>query len=187
MLASPNSSAPLDLPKSGRPRLGRMPIILWTLLLAFGILMLLVRTPLHAPPFESLTQYVCDPLPPLPNLGNRFQRYSLNRRCRAGDQVIFQRQAVVDVSSSSALKACRQEGGQISIWRDAAPSAYGAYVFQSTCGDQVMMAYKNRAAAYESAQLFVIAVGCIIILVSAMGLIWQLTRLSRDFRYLSQR
>src|ERR1700677_486713 len=67
-----------------------MPLILWGMALLLGILMLLVRTPLHAPPFESLTEYVCDPLLRVPNLGNRYQRYQLNLRCRAGDQVIFQ-------------------------------------------------------------------------------------------------
>ena len=59
------------------------------------------------------------------------------------------------------------------IWRVASPSAYDAYVFQSTCGDHLIAAYKNRAATYESTQRFVIAVACIIILVGLMGLLRQ--------------
>ena len=58
----------------------------------------------------------------------------------------------------------------------ASPSDYGAYVFQSTCGDHLIAAYKNRAATYNSTQQFVIAVACIIILVSFMGLLRQLLR-----------
>lgn len=147
-----------------------MPLILWSLGLLFGILMLLVRTPLHAPSFESLTQYVCDPLPLLPNLGNRYQRYPLNLRCRAGARVIFQRQAVFNGANPSGVKACFREGGLTRIWRVAAPSAYGAYIFQSACGEHVIRPFKNRAATYESTQQFVIAVACIVILVSAIGL-----------------
>jgi hypothetical protein len=153
-----------------------MPLILWSLGLVLGILILLVRTPVHAPPFESLTEYVCDPLPPLPNLGNRYQRYQLNLRCRAGNQVIFQRQAVFTGSNSSGVKACIQEEGLIRIWRVASPSPYGAYVFQSTCAEHVIMAFKSRAATYESTQRFVITVACIIILVGALGLLRQLFR-----------
>jgi hypothetical protein len=157
-----------------------MPLILWSLGLVFGILMLLVRTPLHAPPFESLTEYVCDPLPRLPTLGNRFQSYRLNLRCRAGDQVIFQRQSpYAGATNLLSVNACHREGGLTKIWRVASPSDYGAYVFQSTCGDHLIAAYKNRAATYNSTQQFVIAVACIIILASAMGLIWQVTRLGR--------
>lgn len=52
----------------------------------------------------------------------------------------------------------------------APPSAYGGYVFHSTCGDHILMYYKNRAAVYESIQRFVIAVACIVIIVSTMGL-----------------
>jgi len=108
-----------------------MPLVLWSLSLLLGLLMLLVRSPINAPEFEQLTQYMCDPLPRLPNLGNRFQSYQLILRCRAGDH---------------------------------------AYVFHSTCGDHTIMYYKNRAATYESTQRFVIALACIITLVSAMGL-----------------
>lgn len=132
--------------------------------------MLLVRSPINAPDFEQLTQYVCDPLPRLPNLGNRFQSYSLNLRCRAGDQVVFQRQAVNNGSNLSGLKACKLEGGLTRIWRMAPPSAYGAYVFHSTCGDHTIMYYKNRAATYESTQLFSMAVAWITILASFTGL-----------------
>jgi len=125
----------------------RMPLILWSMAILLGILMLLVRTPLHAPPFESLTEYACDPLPLLPKLGNRYQRYQLNLRCRAGDQVIFQRQSpYAGGTNSSGVNACYREGGLTRIWRVAAPSAYGAYVFQSTCGDHLIAAYKNRIA-----------------------------------------
>jgi hypothetical protein len=145
-------------PISAQPGNAAMPLILWSLGLLFGINVLLVRTPLHAPPFESLTEYACDPLPQLPNLGNRLQGYPLNLRCRAGEQGIFQRQPVFTGASSSDVKACRREGGLTRIWRMAPPSAFGGYVFHSTCGGHIIMAFKNRAASYESTQRFVIAV-----------------------------
>jgi hypothetical protein len=158
-------------PISAKAGNSAMPLILWSLGLLLGILMLLVRTPAHAPPFESLTEYVCDPLPLLPNLGNRSQRYPLKFQCRAGEEVIFQRQSPFTGSNVSGLNACRQEGGLTRIWRVASPSDYGAYVFQSTCGDHLIAAYQNRVTTYESTQRFVIAVACIIILASAIGLI----------------
>lgn len=147
-----------------------MPLVLWSLCLLLGILMLLARTPINAPPFESVTQYVCDPLPRLRNLGNRFQSYTLRLRCRAGDQVIFQRQPVNYGSNWSGLNACKLEGGLTRIWRMAPPSAYGGYVFHSTCGDHILMYYKNRVAVYDSIQRFVIAIACGVILISAIGL-----------------
>jgi hypothetical protein len=156
-----------------------MPLILWSLGLLLGSLMLLARLPVNAPPFESLTEYVCDPLPRLPNLGNRFQSYRLNLRCRAGDQVIFQRQSPFTGTNLSGVNACYREGGLTRIWRAATPSDYGGYVFQSTCGDHLIADYKNRAATYESSQRFVIAVACIVILVSGIGLIRHISRRSR--------
>jgi hypothetical protein len=125
---------------------GSMAPILWTLLLVFGILMLVARGPFDAPRFEQLTQYVCDPLPPLPVLGNRSQSYRLRMTCRAGDQVVHQAQVVGDGSNPNGLKACRREGGTTRIWRMAPPSAYGPTVFHSTCGDHIVLLYKNRVA-----------------------------------------
>ena len=73
-------------PQPAKARNSPMPLILWGLALLLGILMRLVRTPLHVQPFESVTEYACDPLPRLPNLGNRFQSYRLNLRCRAANK-----------------------------------------------------------------------------------------------------
>jgi hypothetical protein len=172
----------LEYPHAATPAKARnspMPLILWGMALLLGILMLLVRTPLHAPPFESLTEYVCDPLPRLPNLGNRFQSYRLNLRCRAGDQVIFQRQSPFTGTNLSGVNACYREGGLTRIWRAATPGDYGAYVFQSTCGDHLIATYKNRAATYESTQRFVIAFGTLFTLLSAIGLTISLVRYRR--------
>jgi hypothetical protein len=105
---------------------------------SIGILMLIARGPLDAPPFEQLTQYVCDPPPPLPALGNRSQQYRLRLTCRAGDQLVYQRQTVNDGSNPNALKSCQREGGLTKIWRMAPPSAYGTTVFHSTCGDHIV-------------------------------------------------
>jgi hypothetical protein len=160
----------LEAPKRKLRKRRNMPIILWTLLLAFGILMLLVRTPLHAPAFESLTQYLCDPLPRLPNLGNRFQSYALRLKCRAGEQVVYQRESASDGSNSSGLNACRKESGLTRIWRMSPPTEYGAYVFHSTCGDHTIMYYKDRAAKYESKQLFSLVIACLVILTSLIAL-----------------
>jgi hypothetical protein len=170
----------LEAPKRKVRKPRNMPSILWTLLLALGILILQVRTPLRAPPFESLTQYVCDPLPRLPVLGNRSQSYSLNLRCRAGDQIIFQRRSPFDGSNPSGLNACRKESGLTRIWRMAPPSAYGAYVFHSTCGDHTIMYYKYRAATYESSQIFTIATAGLMILASLTGLGFCLSRYRRS-------
>jgi hypothetical protein len=147
-----------------------MATILWTLLLVFGILMLIARGPSDAPPFDQLTEYVCDPLPPLPVLGNRTQQYRLRLTCRAGDQLVYQRQAVNDGSNPNGLKSCQREGGLTKIWRMAPSSAYGATVFHSTCGDHIVMLYKNRVAAYESTQRFVVTLACGLILLSLGGL-----------------
>ena len=176
-IAAASLERPQDLEYPHAPipaKAGRtvMPLILWGLALLLGVLMLLVRGPIDAPALESLTEYVCDPLPPLPNLGNRYQRYNLNMRCRAGDQVIFQRQSpYTGGTNSSGVNACYREGGLTRIWRAASPSDYGAYVFQSTCGDHVIADYKSRVAAYESTQLFSIAVACTIVLGSLIALI----------------
>jgi hypothetical protein len=166
-----SSGALLANPRSPRrTHGGGMAAILWTLLLVFGILMLIARGPLDAPPFERLTKYVCDPLPPLPVLGNRSQKYRLRLTCRAGDQLVYQRQAVNDGSNPNGLKSCQREGGLTKIWRMAPPSAYGATVFHSTCGDHIVLLYKNRAAAYESTQRFVVTLACGLILLSLGGL-----------------
>jgi hypothetical protein len=180
-IAATSLDPPRDLeyphaPTPARTGISAMPLILWSMALLLGILMLLVRLPVNAPDFDQLTQYVCDPLPRLPNLGNRFQSYSLNLRCRAGDQVVFQRQAVNNGSNMSGLKACKREGGLTRIWRMAPPSAYGAYVFHSTCGDYTIMYYKNRAAVYESTQRFIIAVSWTIIFISVIALILRLAK-----------
>jgi hypothetical protein len=157
-----------------------IPLLLWSMLLLLGILMLLVRSPINAPDFEQLTQYVCDLPSPLPRfLGNRSQSYALNLKCRAGDQVLYQRQAVIDGSNPGGLRACRQEGSFIRIWRMPPPSAYGAYVFHSTCGDHIIMYFKNRAAAYESNQRFVIVVACAVIFISAIGIGRKILHLQR--------
>jgi hypothetical protein len=145
-----------------------MPLLLWGMLLLLGILMLLVRGPINAPGFEQLTQYVRDPLPNLPSLGNRFQSYALNPKCRAGDQTVYQR-GLPAYSNNPAGTSCRRAGGLIRIWRVAKPSAYGPYVFHATCNEHIITYYQDRAAAYESAQHFIIALACIIVLASLTG------------------
>jgi len=162
----------LEYPHSAiraKARNSPMPLVLWGMALLLGILMLLARTPLHAPPFESLTQYACDRLPSLPNLGNRFQSYSLNIRCRAGDTVVYQR-GFPAYSNNPAWTSCRRASGLIRIWRVANPSPYGSYVFHATCDEHIITYYRARAATYESTQQFIIAVACAVILTSAIGL-----------------
>jgi hypothetical protein len=157
-----------------------MPLILWSLLLLLGILMLLVRTPVNAPAFAQLTEYACDPVPRLPRLGSRLQSYPLNLRCRAGDQVIYQRQALQDGTSQATTKACQRVGGSITIWRMAPPSSYGPYVFQSNCGEHRIVDYKNRAPAYESAQRFIVGLASFLILASAAALAIRFARPRRE-------
>jgi hypothetical protein len=90
--------------------------------------------------------------------------------CRSDDKFVFQR-SFPSYSINSAWNSCWRSGGLIRIWRVANPSPYGSYVFHATCDDHVITYYRARAASYESTQRFVIAVACIIILVSAIGLI----------------
>jgi hypothetical protein len=163
--------AALEYPQSHREQRKRriaLPVFLWSGLLVAGILMLFARGPVNAPLFEQLTQYVCDPLPPLPNIGR--QTYSLRLKCRAGDNVVYQRGYPTDGSNSNAFVACTRSGGIFRIWRYANPSPYGPYVFHSTCNDRVLMYYNYRAAAYESTQSFVIVVGWLLIGVGGIGL-----------------
>jgi hypothetical protein len=77
-----------------------------------------------------------------------------------------------------------REGELTRIWRMAPPSAYGETVFHATCGDHIVMLYKNRAASYESNQHFNIAVACAIIALSAVTLV--IKWLKRDRRRLVQ-
>jgi hypothetical protein len=149
----------LEAPKRKLRRRRNMPIILWTLLLVFGILILLVRTPPYAPPFDSLTQYVCDPLPRLPNLGNRFQSYALRLRCRSGEQVLYRRESAFDGSNPGGLYACRREGGLTRIWRMRPPTEYGAYVSiplaatTPPCTTRIVPPHTNPSSSFPSPSL----------------------------------
>ena len=158
-----------------------MPVILWSSGLLFGILIVLVRLPLNAPPFDQLTMYTCDPLPMLPSLGSR-QSYPLNLRCRAGDQVIYQRTNTFPYSYQATTIPCVKQIGPARIWRLAPPSPYGSYIFQVACDGHVVTDYKSRAAIYQATQQFVIAFGTLFTLLCAIGLIVNLVRLRRRIR-----
>ena len=162
-----------------RPKLSIV-VTLWSLLLVFGVLMLVTKGPLKAPSFEQLTEYLCDPLPPLPTLGNRFQKYGLRLTCRAGDQLIYQRQSVFNVSNQSGRLNCRRDGGYTRIWRMAPPGAYGEIVFHAVCGDHIVIDYKNSAANYESNKVFVTLLGCAIIILSTSVLVTRWYRYQRS-------
>lgn len=172
-----SSTAPsetLESPERRRRSDGSTPSILCMLLLMCGILMLLVRGPLHAPPFESLTQYWCDPLPSLPSLGNRFQQYGLRLTCHTQGKLIYQRESISNFLNQSELLQCKRSGGLTRIWRMAPPDTYGEIVFHATCGDQIVILYKDRAAKYEANKFFITALAGSIIIVSAVSLfiIW---------------
>jgi hypothetical protein len=158
-----------------------MPLILWSLGLAFGILIFLTHLPLNAPRIDQLTMYTCDPLPPLPSLGSR-QSYPLNLRCRAGDQVIYQRTNTIPYSYQATTIPCTKHIGPTQISRMAPPSPYGSYIFQVTCGGLIITNYKTRAAIYETTQRFVIAFGTLFTLLSAIGLTISLVRFRRRVR-----
>jgi hypothetical protein len=174
LLAASDNSSALDYPKPHRDQdAGRvpMPVVLWSGLFLLGILILILRGPTHAPAFEQLTQYRCDPLPPLPNFGYRLQSsYDLRYTCRSGERVVYQRGYPSDGSNPTAFRSCVRTGGVLRIWRYANPSPYGPYVFHSTCNDRILMYYKYRAASYETIQQFVIAVGWLVIFTSTLAL-----------------
>jgi hypothetical protein len=56
----------------------------------------------------------------------------------------------------------------------APPDSYGEIVFHATCGDQIVIFYKDRAAKYEANKFFITALAGSIIIVSAVSLfiIW---------------
>lgn len=160
-------------PPTGQRTSGNIVVILWSVLLLFGVLILLIRGPLNAPPFERLTQYVCDPLPPLPTLGNRFQQYGLRLTCHAGDQLIYQRESIFNVLNQGGRLSCKRDGGLTRIWRMAPPGAYGEVVFHATCGDHIVIDYKNSAANYESNKVFLTLLGCAFIILSMAVLVMR--------------
>ena len=98
----------------------------------------------------------------------------LNLRCRAGDQVIYQRTNTIPYSYQATTIPCRKQIGPTQIWRAARPSPYGIYVFQVACGGDIITNYKTHAATYETTQRFVIAIACVMILVSLIGLLRHL-------------
>jgi hypothetical protein len=61
----------------------------------------------------------------------------------------------------------------------APPDAYGATVFHATCGNHIIMLYKNRAANYESNQRFIIALAFAMITLSAVSLLMKWFRRER--------
>jgi hypothetical protein len=150
-----------------------MPLILWILVLIFGILIFLTHLPVNAPRIDQLTMYTCDRLPPLPSLGNR-QSYPLNLRCRIGDQVIYQRTNTIPYSYQATTIPCIKEIGPTKIWRVAPPSPYGSYIFQVVCDRRIVTDYKSRAAIYKTTQLFVTTMASLLSLAGAMGLIISL-------------
>jgi hypothetical protein len=169
--------APIPVRKPNPP----MPLILWSLGLVFGILIFLTHLPLNAPRVDQLTLYTCDRLPPLPSLGNR-ESYPLNLRCRAGDQVIYQRTTTIPYSYQATTIPCIKEIGPTKIWRVAPPSPYGSYIFQVACDGHIVTDYKSRAANYRTTQQFVILVSALITLTSLIGLTVSLLRFRRRLR-----
>jgi hypothetical protein len=155
-----------------------MPLILWTLTLIFGTLIFLIHLPVSAPRIDQLTMYTCDRLPPLPSLGNR-QSYPLNLRCRAEDQVIYQRTNTIPYSYHATTIPCRKQIGPIQIWRTSPPSPYGSYIFQVACDGHIVTDYKSRAANYKTTQQFVILVSALITLSSLIGITVCLLRFRR--------
>jgi hypothetical protein len=172
-LEYPHAPTPVKTTGSG------MPLILWSLSLLFGILMFLTRLPLSPPPIGQLTKYTCDPLPRLPNLGNRFQSYSLNLRCKAGDQSIYQSTKNIPHLNLAGTTACTEKGSATQIWRMTPPSPYGSYVFQVACGDLMITSYTPRADNYETTQRFVRAFSTLFTAATAIGLAVTFSRLRR--------
>jgi hypothetical protein len=55
----------------------------------------------------------------------------------------------------------------------APPDAYGAVVFHATCGGEIVVHYKDRAANYESNQRFVIVLAVAMITLSVVPLLMK--------------
>jgi hypothetical protein len=153
-----------------------MPTVLWSLLLAFGVLILLNMGPRHAPLPSALVAYRCDPPPILPATGsgraNAAIAGALIYTCRAGDAVIHARGRLPFGSNAAGWSACVRSGGVISLWRVPLPSPYGARIFQSACGDEVYLTYRAAAEGYAAghATAFLVGVGAIGLAASALAL-----------------
>lgn len=154
-------------------------MLLWTLLLAFALLLLLTAGPRKAPPLVNLTAYTCDPLPALDRRGNP-NPLRLHYTCRSGRSVIHQHGWIMDGSAALAWKACRGAGGLVRVWQYPIPGPYGNYVFQTSCADRVFLSYVNRAAAYNARQATAITAGWGLLGLSVGGLGFRILRKLRS-------
>jgi hypothetical protein len=171
-----NSPQDLEYPHAPIPvnqRNSAMRFIPWTIGLLVGILIFLTHLPLDPPRMDQLTLYTCDPLPMLPSLGSR-QSYPLNLRCRAGDQVIYQRTNTIPYPYQATTISCVKQTGPARIWRMAPPSPYGSYLFQVACDGHIVSDYQSRATGYKATQLFVATLASLLCLAGALGLIISL-------------
>ncbi len=147
-----------------------LPTVSWSLLLVFGVLVLLNLGPSQAPPLAELTAYRCDP-PPVPLEGHPRNTRATPSTCRAGNEVIHPRGGVPG-SSAAGWSACVQAGGVITLWRHPLPSPYGARIFQTACGEKIYFSHRAAAEGYATARatLFLVGAGAIGLALGALAL-----------------
>jgi len=148
-----------------------LPTVFWSLLLVFGVLVLLNRGPSQAPPLAELTAYRCDPLPASPAARPRDTRAG-PLICRAGNEVIHPRGVPPMGSNAAAWRSCVQAGGVITLWRHAPPSPYGARIFQTACGEKIYFSHRAAAEGYATARAtsFLVGAGAIGLALGALAL-----------------
>ncbi len=128
-----------------------MPTVLLSLLLAFGVLMLIDLGPGRAPPFASLVAYRCDIVPGEQSSTPRRAASSAPvHTCRAGDAIVEARGALPVGGDAVGWSRCVRTGGTIIIWREPLPSPYGARIFQTACNERVFFSYDAGARAYSA-------------------------------------
>jgi hypothetical protein len=148
-----------------------LPTVFWSLLLVFGVLILLNLGPSQAPPLAELTAYRCDPLPISPE-GRPRNTGARPLTCRSGTEVIHPRGIPPIGSNGAGWSACVQAGGVITLWRHPLPSPYGARIFQTACGEKIYFSHRAAAEGYATARatLFLVGAGAIGLALGALAL-----------------
>jgi hypothetical protein len=177
---NPVSAEAPEYPRPYHDRsMGIIPLILWSLLLLSGILAVFLTGPHEAPAFDTLTAFICDPIPALYGSSRR-PAPTLVYTCRSDANVVYQRGSPLTGAKARAWEDCRKAGGLVKIWRHANPSRYGNFIFQTTCDGHIYSDYKSQALSYNEIHEtgLIIALGVVTLSITRLAL-----RVLRRFRH----